>query len=262
MPKFKRTLKTRIFNVSLILFICIVSSPSAQFRISQSFVEPRVSVIEDLNSHFDTTYTEITHSIIHADTAWKTWDQVENFAFGKNRGNIPMIADLQALHPFFRDKVIALIQRCKSQGIELAIVETYRTHAKQSEYYRMGRKYTRAKQGKSRHQYGLAVDVVPIVNGEAVWNNKRLWRKIGLTGERLGLRWGGRWKNLYDPAHFEWTGGVSTRRLKKGILPSVPKNANYPCLHEDLESLRKNWKAWETAQSGIAKSALAKNPNH
>ena len=32
----------------------------------------------------------------------------------------------------------------------------------------MGRKYTNSAGGKSKHQYGLAVDVVPIVNGTAV----------------------------------------------------------------------------------------------
>ena len=59
----------------------------------------------------------------------------------------------------------------------------------------MGRKYTRSGGGKSKHQYGLAVDVVPIVNGEAQWDNLALW-KIGVVGERLGLRWGGRWRQF------------------------------------------------------------------
>src|SRR5690349_18996225 len=85
---------------------------------------------------------------------WTTWSTVENFAFGKDRGSMPMITDLDALHPFFRSKVAALIEACREKGIELAIVETYRTRAKQNEYRSMGRIYTRSGGGKSKHQYG------------------------------------------------------------------------------------------------------------
>lgn len=186
---------------------------------------------------------------------WKAWIIIDNFAFGKNRGSLPMITDLNALHPYFRDKAIELINRCRQKGIELAIVETYRTHAKQTEYKSMGRKYTRSGAGKSKHQYGLAIDVVPIVNGEPVWHNKYLWRRVGVIGEQLGLRWGGRWRSLYDPGHFEWTGGLSSYDLAKGITPHVPKKEmNYPCLHEDLQILVRYWSNWESEQASYANS--------
>ncbi len=56
---------------------------------------------------------------IHDDTvdAWKRWGLVENYSFGKNRGSIPMIVDLQSLHPYFRDKVLELIRVCEAKGI-------------------------------------------------------------------------------------------------------------------------------------------------
>jgi hypothetical protein len=185
---------------------------------------------------------------------WKDWNYVENHAFGKNRGDIHMIADVDALHPYFRDKIQMLISMCKAKGIELAFVETYRTPAKQAEYKNMGRKYTRSGAGKSKHQYGLAVDVVPIVNGEAQWHNLALWKKIGTTGERLGLRWGGRWRYPFDPGHFEWTGGLSTVDLANGRKPYIPKvDQLYPCLDEDIKLLKKYWAAWETEQSSIAR---------
>jgi hypothetical protein len=117
--------------------------------------------------------------------AWKTWSFVENYSFGKDRGAMPMITDLSALHPYFRDKIRQLILDCKAQGIELAVVESYRTHAKQSEYKVMGKKYTSSGAGRSKHQYGLAVDVVPIVDSVAVWDNTALWKKVGVTGEKL-----------------------------------------------------------------------------
>jgi hypothetical protein len=146
--------------------------------------------------------------------------------------------------------VSKLIERCKAKGIKLAIVETYRTHAKQREYKTMGRSYTTSKAGQSKHQYGLAVDVVPIVNSKPVWNNTLLWKKIGIVGERLGLHWGGRWKDPYDPGHFEWTGGLTSRHLSAGKFPSRAEFAvRYPCLEEDLKILQSFWAEWETSQS-------------
>ena len=65
---------------------------------------------------------------------WKNWKTVENYTFGKDRGNLTMITDLNALHPYFREKIITLINACKAKGIELAVVESFRTHSKQNEY--------------------------------------------------------------------------------------------------------------------------------
>lgn len=183
---------------------------------------------------------------------WKQWSIVENYSFGKDRGTLTMITDLNALHPYFRDQVRQLILNCRAKGIELAIVETFRTHAKQNEYKGMGRKYTNSAGGKSKHQYGLAVDLVPVVNGQAVWDNPVLWKKVGVAGEKLGLRWGGRWKKPYDPAHFEWTGGLSSTHLSIGIFPSIPQD-HYPCVDEDLAILRKYWSEWETFQGSMTR---------
>src|SRR3990170_6849590 len=136
----------------------------------------------DCREHFEYFYEEELTDVISIDTllagseatnismdldtlnGWKDWSYVENYAFGKDRGSLPMINDLKSLHPFFRDQIVKLIELCKAKGIELAIVETYRTHAKQHEYKTMGKKYTTSKAGQSKHQYGLAVDVVPVVN--------------------------------------------------------------------------------------------------
>jgi hypothetical protein len=189
--------------------------------------------------------------------AWKTWSIVENFTFGKDRGDLPMIADLDALHPYFRDKVTMLIAMCKAKGIELAIVESYRTHSKQNEYKSMGKNYTRSGGGKSKHQYGLAVDIVPMIDSVAQWDNTKLWRKVGVIGEQLGLRWGGRWKSLYDPGHFEWTGGLSSSHLSMGQWPHLPKAHNYPCLDEELIQLTEYWRAWEIEQSAITRKQTA-----
>jgi hypothetical protein len=203
--------------------------------------------------HFSIIADEVK---LEEETEWKNWAWVENFTFGKDRGNLPMLTDLEALHPYLRQKVNKLIEQCHEKGIELAVVETYRTVAKQNEYKSMGKKYTRSVGGHSKHQYGLAVDVVPMVDGVAQWDNLRLWRKIGAIGEQLGLRWGGRWKYPFDPGHFEWSGGLSGQQLMKGLYPKVPKSQNFPCLEEELTQLADYWKAWETEQSALVRKEV------
>jgi hypothetical protein len=191
---------------------------------------------------------------------WKNWEIVENYTYGKDRGSLPMIADLDALHPYFKEKITKLISACKRKGIELAIVESYRTVAKQNEYKAMGKKYTRVTGGHSKHQYGLAIDVVPVIDSVAQWDNAKLWKKIGAIGEQLGLRWGGRWRTLYDPGHFEWSGGLSSHSLAKGMVPYVPRSIaiQYPCVEEDLQKLTEYWSAWETEQAASARVSSTK----
>lgn len=228
----------------------IVSTPNAPFSAEYAKV-----ITELTKSFFSENPT--TANTPEPEEAWKNWATVENFTFGKDRGNLPMIADLDALHPYFRDKVNTLIVICKAKGIELAIVESYRTHSKQNEYKSMGKRYTRSGGGKSKHQYGLAIDVVPMIDSVAQWNNTKLWRKVGVIGEQIGLRWGGRWRDLYDPGHFEWTGGLSSYHLSMGMWPRIPKATNYPCLEEELIQLTEYWKAWETEQSSIARKEIS-----
>lgn len=234
--------------VSGLCLSAFVASSNTQRYMNLSFV----STYDPLSDTTKTLEGDLIEAELMADevAVWKEWKTVENHTFGKDRGNIPMIADLNSLHPYFRDKINTLIVNCKAKGIELAVVESFRTHAKQSEYYSMGKKYTRSAGGKSKHQYGLAVDVVPMINGEPQWDNTKLWVKVGVEGEKLGLRWGGRWKSPYDPAHFEWSGGLTTTQLSTGALPSIPLSMSekYPCVDDDVKELRARWELWEAEQ--------------
>ncbi|MBL7872702.1 MAG: M15 family metallopeptidase [Cyclobacteriaceae bacterium] len=216
-------------------------------------------LVAELTKDFETAIG--SEKIITHLEDWRNWETVENYTYGKDRGSLPMIADLDALHPYFKEKITKLIATCKRKGIELAIVESYRTVAKQNEYKAMGKKYTRATGGHSKHQYGLAIDVVPVIDSIAQWDNARLWKKIGSMGEQLGLRWGGRWRTLYDPGHFEWSGGLSGDSLAKGLAPYVPKSISnqYPCLEEDLQQLAEYWSAWESEQAMITRESSS-NP--
>lgn len=241
------------------LFLAFVTGASAQgtsttFLDAQPYTEEYARNLSELLKSFE-SLPEIEVAVDTIDL-WLKWATVENYTFGKNRGSMSMITDLGALHPFFRDKAIQLIAACREKGIELAIVETFRTVAKQDEYKSMGKKYTRSGGGHSKHQYGLAIDVVPVMGDSAMWHNELLWKKIGMAGEKIGMRWGGRWRHPYDPGHFEWTAGLNSYQLSQGVYPKMPAPQEYPCVEEDLVRLQKYWKAWETEQSSVAKAVI------
>ncbi len=110
--------------------------------------------------------------------------------------------DLSLLHPAFRNKVVMLLYECAKQGIELEVVETYRTPERQDHLREKG--YSMLHGGKSKHQHHLAVDVVPKKFGWYMWHDKELWEKVGKIGEKQGLFWGGRWRRFRDYCHFEY----------------------------------------------------------
>jgi peptidoglycan L-alanyl-D-glutamate endopeptidase CwlK len=85
---------------------------------------------------------------------------------------------------------------------------TLRTFEEQAELFAIGRTkpgdiVTNAKAGESWHNFGLALDVVPLVNGKAIWDSP-FWNRIGELGKQVGLFWGGDFKSFKDKPHFEF----------------------------------------------------------
>jgi len=118
-----------------------------------------------------------------------------------------------------------MINECSRHGIDLLVTSTYRDIESQNALYAQGRslpgpKVTNAKGGDSFHNYKVAFDVVPLRNGKPVWNttglDAALWEKIGQIGESFGLEWAGRWKNLKEMAHFQYTNGLKLSDFKAG----------------------------------------------
>jgi peptidoglycan L-alanyl-D-glutamate endopeptidase CwlK len=103
---------------------------------------------------------------------------------------------------------------------------TLRTFAEQDALYAKGRTapggiVTNAKSGFSVLNYGLALDIVLIKDGnEAVWDTKTDFDKDGKADwievveifKQFGWEWGGNWK-FYDAPHFQKTFGKSVREL-------------------------------------------------
>lgn len=128
---------------------------------------------------------------------------------------------LDDLIPPAKQRVLSFIEAAKAKGIDLLVTSTYRDSDSQNALYAQGRTapgkiVTNAKAGQSFHNYRCAVDVVPIVNGKAVWDDKILWQQIGVLGESCGLEWAGRWKTFKEMPHFQFTGGYTLAQLQQG----------------------------------------------
>jgi len=132
---------------------------------------------------------------------------------------------LDDLLPAVATKARALISAAKRDGIELLVTSTYRDAECQDALYAQGRttpgrRVTNAKGGQSWHQYRVAFDVVPLVAGKAIWDDRRIWTRIGELGESVGLEWAGRWKSFPESPHFQFTGGLTMAQLEQGKQPS------------------------------------------
>jgi peptidoglycan L-alanyl-D-glutamate endopeptidase CwlK len=113
------------------------------------------------------------------------------------------------------------INRCKAEGIDVLITSTYRDAESQNELYAQGRtkpgkKVTNAKAGQSYHNWRVAFDFVPIVNGKAQWNDAELFTKCGEIAEGVGLEWAGRWTKFKEMAHCQYTGGLKLADFQSG----------------------------------------------
>jgi peptidoglycan L-alanyl-D-glutamate endopeptidase CwlK len=115
---------------------------------------------------------------------------------------------IKALHPRMRPLATRFLQEAKKQGINLRITAGLRTAAEQEALFQQGRttpgaKVTNARAWQSYHNYGLAIDVVPMnALNQPDWNSRE-WNRIGQIGKSVGLRWGGDFKSIVDRPHFE-----------------------------------------------------------
>jgi peptidoglycan L-alanyl-D-glutamate endopeptidase CwlK len=68
-----------------------------------------------------------------------------------------------------------------------------------------GRIVTNAKPGQSAHNYGLAIDIVPLVNGKPDWTgDDAVWQQVGKLGMAAGLEWlGAPHSEFVEQAHFQ-----------------------------------------------------------
>ena len=130
-------------------------------------------------------------------------------------------------------KFRAVLADVRGHGLELMVTQVLRPVSVQRKLYCAGRSdtYLRAaglsyeeisaarKAGylakddvltgtlNSMHCKGLAMDVVPLVNGVVTWDAAcTTWVVYGSAVKAHGLTWGGAWRSLRDLPHCEWRG--------------------------------------------------------
>lgn len=129
---------------------------------------------------------------------------------------------IEDLHPVVQGKARAFLARCDEAGIDVILTSTYRDHESQNALFAIGRtkpgkRVTNARGGESFHNWRVAFDFVPIVNGKAMWEDLSLFRKCGEIAESVGMEWAGRWKGKFrESAHCQFTNGLSLADFKAG----------------------------------------------
>lgn len=146
---------------------------------------------------------------------------------------------LSDLHPVVHRMANQFINDCHAEGIDVLIYCTLRTGAEQDLEFAKGRSnmkgkwiitaprkvVTYARGGQSFHQYGCALDFVPLRNGQCVWNAKTredqvLWIRCVELAEKNGFTAGFRWAGAkQDGPHIQWSGGLSIEQLIAGNRP-------------------------------------------
>ncbi len=128
--------------------------------------------------------------------------------------------DINELTPLTQEKCHEFIRLCKLSGIDILITSTYRDNECQASLYAQGRttpgkRVTKAGPGHSFHNWRVAFDFVPLVNGKAIWEDDALWAKCGKLAGKAGLEWGGDWE-FTDKPHCQNTQGNSITALLAG----------------------------------------------
>ena len=95
------------------------------------------------------------------------------------------IDDVWLLEPVTRAAVAAIIAEAP---MPLMVFETFRSQARQAQLFEQGATQLRR---VGVHGYGLACDIVKLVNGEPSWEGDFTF--LGPLAKKHGLIWGGDW---------------------------------------------------------------------
>jgi peptidoglycan L-alanyl-D-glutamate endopeptidase CwlK len=115
----------------------------------------------------------------------------------------PTLEHLPQLTPETRNRAVQLLNAARQVGVPLVITSSRRSPEEQRRLVQAGLSKTL----NSAHLRGEAFDVD--VMGMRRDDIPRWWfEALGTYGEAIGLLWGGRWRTIYDPGHFELGKGL------------------------------------------------------
>jgi len=111
--------------------------------------------------------------------------------------------DIDALLPYVRDRVKAVLKDMRSQGYDPIVFEVSRTDYRQLFLYCIGRIFRLASTKvtwtlTSKHQVKKAVDIISRSRG---WNHPEFFRALGIAAIKTGLH-----QSSAEPCHIEWRG--------------------------------------------------------
>ena len=109
----------------------------------------------------------------------------------------------------FRQRMLVVFKLMKEQhGIDMVLLEGYRSPERQAQLAALGAGVTRAGPMESYHQYGLAADCAFLRDGRIVISEQDPWAaaayaRYGEVARSVGLTWGGGWQSIRDYGHVE-----------------------------------------------------------
>lgn len=135
---------------------------------------------------------------------------------------------LLRVHPDLR-RLAQFLADDATPGIDILVTAGDRPMSDQKALYDQGRTtpgniVTNAQPGESAHNFALAIDVVPVKDGKALWSDTAAWDRLGSAARRFATKfpdaerivWGGTWSNFRDAPHFEL---AAWRAIKDGWRP-------------------------------------------
>jgi hypothetical protein len=122
----------------------------------------------------------------------------------------------------FKERVIRWYEECKNEGLQILVYCGFRSDADQNTLYRQGRSskgniVTNAQGGQSFHNYGRAIDFVPVRNGDTSWDDTASYLKAQRIAKEYNLR-----PISWELPHLEDGNYKNWRELKAMARPTKP----------------------------------------
>ena len=147
------------------------------------------------------------------------------------------IERIKLLHPKLREEVAEMYEQiCEAlTGKSICrFAYTLRTDKEQNDLFALGRtvkgkRVTNARGGHSFHNFGLAFDIVLLIDTDgngtfetASWDTLKDfdgdkvadWMEVVRIAKSFGWEWGGDWTRFSDRPHFQKTFGKTTAELR------------------------------------------------
>lgn len=125
--------------------------------------------------------------------------------------------------PLVKRRLDLVVKDMTDLGYQVTVFQGYRSFEEQDALYAQGRTkpgaiVTNAKGGDSFHNWGVAADVVFVVNGRPSWANSHPWSTLGKVGKKHGFEWGGDWVGFVDRPHLQMPLTFTLEDFKKGKI--------------------------------------------